>query len=56
MPISMPAPLQSVPTGCRTSRRLLLALFACFGLALAACTSTSKASEQYVVLESHKFT
>jgi len=37
-------------------RRSLLASVAALGLALAGCASPSRSSEQYVVLESQKFT
>lgn len=37
-------------------RRTLLMWLAGFGLMLAACASTSKSSDRYVVLESQKFT
>jgi hypothetical protein len=52
----MSVPIQPVSVSYRCLRRSLLMLLACFGLALAACMSTSKSSERYVVLESHKFT
>lgn len=55
MQIPTPHPPRSSAVAGAARRRLLMRL-AGFGFLLAACASTSRSSEDYVVLESHKFT
>lgn len=56
--MQIPTPLLPRPPAAahRAARRTLLLWLASFGLLLAACASTSRSSERYVVLESEKFT
>lgn len=55
--MQIPTPLPPRSSAARgAARRTLLTWLAGFGLLLAACASTSKSSERYVIVESQKFT
>jgi len=56
MQIRTPLPPRFSAVANGAARRPLLMWLASFGLLLAACVSTSRSSERYVVLESQKFT